>query len=508
MVYSVIHHYIRRKQMAKFTFDNQPKFTYLTEDQVKTLHEKALEVLERAGVYFQSEAALKILEEKGCAVDYDKSIVKFKPDFINDCIRKAPETWELYDRDGNHAMTVGGNNFTFDPGSSGLFFLESDNLTAHDNVADDLRKIYILADALESYGLQSTALSPSDVPADICDVYRVYLYLKNSSKPIITGAFDFDGVENIAAVAAAVAGGLDELKKKPFVIFDVCPVTPLEWNDVKAQNLIELATLGIPINTISCPILGTASPVTLAGSLVLHLAESLSGIALVQSVNPGSPMMIGGAPMTFDMRSFTASLNSVESSIIAGCYAQIARYYGMPVHCYAGLADSKVVDAQAGFETAISGLAGALGGVNIMSGPGMLDFVNTFSLEKLVIDNEIIAMAKRIFRGIDISDDTLAIDMICETGHGGDFLSQKHTMKWFKKELYIPPATVDKMNRDKRIKTGQLDIYDRAKDEVIRILESHKPAELGAEREALLESAFRKIMDSKSVSSLPFVPKN
>ena len=493
--------------MAKFKFDNQPRLTHLTESQVKMMHEKALEILERAGVYFQSEAALKILEDKGCAVDYEKSIVKFKPSFINECIEKAPETWQLYDRDGNPAMTVGGDGFTFDPGSSGLFFLESDNLTAHDNVADDLRKVFILTDALENYGLQATALTPSDVPAKIGDVYRVYLYLKNSTKPIITGAFDFDGVETIAKVAAAVAGGFDVLREKPFVIYDVCPVTPLEWNDVKSQNLIDLAKYGLPVETISCPIMGTASPVTLAGSLILHLAETLSGLALVQSVNPGNPFIFGGAPMTFDMRTFTASLNSVESSIIAGCYAQVARYYGLPVHCYAGLADSKIVDAQAGLETAISGLAACLGGVNIMSGPGMLDFVNTFSLEKLVIDNEIIAMAKRIFRGVDISDETLAVDLICETGHGGDFMSKKHTMKWFKKELYIPPHTIDKLNRDKWEKGGKQTIFDRAKQDVERILAEHKPTPLGDEREALLDSVFKEIMDAKDVKDLPFGPR-
>ena len=492
--------------MAKFKFDNQPRLTYLTEEQVIMLHKKALEILERTGVYFQSEAALKILEEKGCKVDYNTGIAKFKPEFVEECVRMAPETWDLYDRDGNIAMTLGGDEFTFDPGSSGLYFLESDNLTAHESVADDLRKIYILTDALEQYGLQASSLSPSDVPADICDVYRVYLYLKNSSKPIITGAFGFDGVETIARVAAAVCGGFDELRKKPFVIYDVCPVTPLEWNDVKSQNLIDLAKYGLPVETISCPIMGTASPVTLAGSLLVQLAETLSGIALVQSVNPGNPMIFGGAPMTFDMRTFTASLNSVESSIIAGCYAQIARYYGMPVHCYAGLADSKIVDAQAGFETGISGLAAALGGVHIMSGPGMLDFVNTFSLEKLVIDNEIIAMAKRIHRGIDISDETLAMDLICKTGHGGDYLSNKHTMKWFKKELYIPPGTVDKLNRDKWVKGGQTNIFDRAKIEVERILSTYTPPPLGEEREMLLHKAFSDIMKEKNIEAVPFGP--
>ena len=492
--------------MAKFAFSRQPKLTYLTESQLIELHDKALEVLERTGVYFQSEKALKILEGKGCQVDYGAGIVRFKPAFIEDCIKSVPETFELYDRDGNLSMTLGDGSFTFDPGSSGLFFLEPDNLTARDCIADDLRKIYIVTDFLDNMGIQATALSPSDVPTGICDVYRVYLMLKNSSKPVLTGAFGIDGVENIAAIVASISGGADTLRKKPSVIFDVCATSPLEWNDISCQNLIDLARLGLPVETISVPIPGMAAPVTLAGSMLIHLAETLSGIAVVQSVNPGNPMIFGGAPMTLDMRSSTTSLNSVESSILSGCCAQMARYYGMPSHCYAGLADSKIVDAQAGLETAVSGLAAVLGGANIISGPGMLDFVNTFSLEKLIIDNEVAAMAKRIHRGIDISEEALAVNVIDEVGHGGSYLSQKHTMKWFKKELYIPPLTIDKMNRDKWEKAGKDNIYDRAKQKAAHILENHKPKPLGQEREKLLDEAFRRIMDSKNVTDLPFGP--
>ena len=492
--------------MTKFAFDNQPKLTYLAESQVKLLHQKALEILERTGVYFQSGNVLEILEKAGCAVDYGEGTAKFPAELIEECIKRVPETFDLYDRDGNFAFTVG-DGFTFDPGSSGLMFLEPDNQNARDCLAEDLRKISILTDALENYGLQSTSLAPSDAPTSICDVYRVYLILKNSSKPILTGAFDIDGVENIAAVMAAVSGGFEELRNKPNVIFDVCSTAPLQWSTVSGRNLIDLAKLGLPVETISVPIPGVASPVTLAGSLLVFLAEALSGIAVVQSVNPGNPMILGGAPMTFDMRSATTSLNSVEASVLSGCYAQMGRYYGMPTHCYAGLADSKVVDAQAGLESAMSGLAAALGGANIISGPGMLDFVNTFSLEKLVIDNEMIAMAKRIDRGIDISEETMAVDLINDTGRGGDYLAAPHTAKWFKKELYIPPLTIDKMNRVKREKAGKPDIYDRAKEEVIRILESHNPKPLGEEREALLDDSFRKIMESKKVKNLPFGPE-
>lgn len=492
--------------MAKFSFDTQPKIRFLTDEEILLVHSKALEVLQRTGVYFDSDEALTILQDNGCTVDFNTGIVKFPSELVMDCVAKIPETIQMYDREGNKSVVLGGDNICFDPGSSGLNFLESDGITARPSITEDLVKTYRLVDGLPNYPIQSTALAVTDVPERICDVYRVYLMLKNTSKTLLTGAFDVEGIKNMHDILASVTGGAEELRKKPVAIFDICPSPSLKWSHISSQNIIDCARYGLPIETITVPMPGAASPATLAGSLVIAVAETLSGMVLAQCVNPGNPMIFGGAPMTFDMRHSTSSLNAVESNIISTSYAQIARYYGMPVHTYACLADSKIVDAQAGLESAMSGVLAVMGGVNIISGPGMLDFVNTFSLEKLIIDHEIISMALRVHRGMEINEETLAIDVICDLGPGGDYMSSEHTFDWFRKETYMPPAVIDKKSRSSREESGKVDIFERAKEIVEDKLTNHQPVPLDKEREAKLDIAFSKIMKEMNIDTLPVNP--
>jgi trimethylamine--corrinoid protein Co-methyltransferase len=492
--------------MKQFSFDTQPKVRYLSESDLSLVHEGALRVLEESGVLFEGADALRILGEAGCDVDRDARIVRIPKAIAEDAIKKIPGSFELWNREGTASMTVGGDHHYFDPGSSGLNFLESDGVTTRPAVTEDMVKLYRLADALPNYRLQSTAISVSDVPEDIVDCYRVWLLLKNSVKPFVSGAYDGPGAQRIADLLITVRGSGEALKEKPLAILDVCSQPPLKWGETSCSNLIDLARLGIPIETISVPMPGAASPATLAGSLVVHLAESISGIVLAQTVNPGAPMVMGGAPMTFDMRHSTTSLNAAETSIISVAYTQLARYYGIPSHNYACLADPKVVDMQAGLESGISAVMAVLGGVNVISGPGMIDFVNTFSLEKLVIDHEIIAMAERLYRGMEITDETLALDLICEMGSSGDYLKTKHTRKFYRAETYTPPAVIDKKNRASWESEGSTTAFDRAKTAVENTLATHTPKPLPKETETALDKAMAKIIKDHGAKNLPVMP--
>jgi trimethylamine--corrinoid protein Co-methyltransferase len=235
--------------------------------------------------------------------------------------------------------------------------------------------------------------------------------------------------------------------------------------------------------------------------------ETLSGIVLTQLVNPGNPMVYGGAPMYFDMKNMTTSLNSIETSIIGAAYAQMGKYYGIPVHTYAALSDSKMNDSQAGLETAVSGIVASLAGIDIISGPGMLDFCNTFSLEKLVIDNDICGMAHRLCKGIEFSEETLAAELISEMGSSGDYLSSRHTLKWFKKEPYMPSSVIDRMNFEIWHEKGGLSSFDHAREIVAEILENPKAPALTPEKNKALDDAWKKIaladgeLDEESVKA-------
>lgn len=479
--------------MEKFTFKNQPKLKMLSDDQIVAIHEKALYILENTGVYFQGEGALQVLEKHGAKVDFSTKIVKFPPQMVRDAIEQVPGAFKLYNRDGEPAALLGEGNVYFDPGSSGIRFLESDGKTAREAVGEDLVKIAKVCEAMKHVDLLATALTPYDVPQKIGDSFRVYALLKHSTKPFITGAYTAKGVRAIRDLLAADAGGYEAVKAKPRAIMDITSLPPLKWTEVSCQNILDAASFGLPIETISVPLLGAAAPATLAGCVLLHTVETLSGIVLTQAVNPGNPMVYGGAPMYFDMKNMTTSLNSIETNMIGASYAQMGKYYGMPVHTYAALSDSKSNDSQAGLETAVSGVIASLAGVDVISGPGMMDFCNTFSLEKLVIDNEICGMAHRLIKGIEFSEDTLAADLIAEMGSFGDYLSTKHTLKWFKKEPYLPSAAIDRQNFEKWQEDGGKTAFDHAQEIVAELLMNPRTPELPEGKSQALDLAWKQI---------------
>lgn len=493
--------------MAMFTFEGQPGLRLLTNEQIEEMHEKALQILETTGVFFDSEDALQILKDHGAKVNFEQKIAKLPPKMVLDALKQVPGSIQLYDTDGQPAALLGGNNVHFDPGSAALNFLASDGLTVHPSRAEDLQNVARVTAVLDNLALQSTALTLSDVPKLIGDSYRVYLLLKNCRKPIITGAFSIHGITHMHELLAAVAGGYDELREKPRAVFDVCSSPALKWTEISCRNIIDCARYGLPIETISVPMLGAASPATLAGSILLHTAETLSGITLAQCVSPGTPMVYGGAPMYFDMRYSTTSLNAMEATMISAAYAQLGKYYGLPTHTYACLSDSKLVDSQAGLESSASGIVALLAGINVISGPGMLDFCNTFSLEKLVIDNEICGMALRLAKGIDCSEEALAMELICRLGPGGDYLSTEHTFNWFKREPYMPSTVIDRKSRTNWEGQGAEDAFVRAQKLVKDILEKRDGQPLAADKGELLDQRLVKIMQELNVTSLPIGPK-
>ena len=492
--------------MGKFTFATQPTLRVLTNSEIETIHEKALYILAHTGVKFDSEDALQILRNHGADVDFHKQIAKIPPQMVTDALNAVPEALQLYDREGQPAVSLGGNKAHFDPGSAPMQFMESDGITVRPARAQDLVNIAKVNDALANIALQSTAVVLSDVPQEIGDSYRLYLLLKNSPKPVISGAFSVAGISHMREMLAAIRGGYDEVQRKPLVVFDICPSPPLKWTHISAQNIIDCAKFGLPLETVSVPMPGAVAPATLAGCVLLHTAETLSGIVLAQCVNPGTPVIYGGAPMYFDMRHSTTSLNSIETNLISTGYAQMGKYYGMPTHTYAGLSDAKLVDAQAGLESAMSALAALLAGINVISGVGVMEFCNTFSLEKLVIDNEICGMALRLEKGLNCSEEALALDLICDLGPGGDFLSTEHTLQWFRKEPYLPSRVIDRRSRVNWEAKGAPSAFAQAQEQVRTILAQGQSRLLNTDRVKDLDAATRRIMTDLDIAALPLGP--
>jgi len=451
----------------------QPELRVLSPDTISRVLEKAVEILKSPGIKVGSNAALELLHSSGATIDSENMLAQIPEELILKCLGTVPRSFSLFSADGETAVDYAGNKTHFNPGSSGVHILDSDTLVHRPSKSADLVDIIKIAETLPEYDAQSTAVICHDVPEEIGDFYRLFLVLLLSKKPVITGAFSTQTNHVMLELLKIESGGSDQLASKPRAVFDVCPSPPLNWTDFGAQNLMDLARMEVPAQIVSMPLSGAAAPVTIIGSIIQHSAECLSGITIHQLAKPGAPIVWGGAPAQFDMRHGTTSVGSVETTLIISGYTQIAKSLGLPTHAYLGATDSKLVDAQAGLESATSATFGVLSGINMISGPGMLDFLACQSLEKLVIDAEIIANAKRIRKGIEQHNDALELDYYENFEFPGNFLKEKLTRKLYREEFYLPSAVIDRDSLRAWKENKSLDTFERAKKQVAGLISSY-----------------------------------
>jgi trimethylamine--corrinoid protein Co-methyltransferase len=279
----------------------------------------------------------------------------------------------------------------------------------------------------------------------------------------------------------AVRGSKEALREKPLTVFSCCPTSPLKWSGTTSQNLLDCAKYHIPVEFIAMPLSGFMAPVTLTGTLIQHTAETLSGVVIGQLANPGTPMLYGGSPAIFDVRYETTPMGAVETEMIDCAYSEIGKRLGMPTQAYTAFSDAKQLDAQAGLETAMGATLAALSGINSISGPGMLDFESSQSLEKLVLDNEICGMVLRLVKGIEPREDFPSVPRFQELLSEKHLLISKHTRKYMKEEFYLPGPVIDRANRARWKEEGGLSLNTRAHSEVKRLLAEYEPSALPAD---------------------------
>lgn len=472
-----------------------PRFLeFLSEDQIQTIHSASIKILEKTGIEVENENAMKIFAEAGADIDSQKRRVHISEALVEEALSKTPSEIKLFGLDGKQSLSFSGKNVYFNPGSTALYMLDRETMRMRRPSSSDFTDFVRLTDYLEFMHAQSTAMTLGDVPDQIVDRVRFYLILKNSSKPIIAGAFSIEGLYDMKHMLEIAVSGEEELRRRPRLLMDVCPSPPLKWSKLTSQNLIDSAEFDIPIEIIPAPQLGSTAPATLAGLLVQHNAEFLSGLVMAQLVKPGLPCMYSGSPSLMDMRYGTGCVGNVEVTMLCSAYAQIARVYHIPSGAYMGISEAKLVDAQSGLESAVGLVGGTLAGINCITGPGMLGFENCQSYEKLIIDNDICGMALRLLKEISFSDEALAHDLINKVGPGGHFLSEKHTLKWFQLEEFMPSTVIDKISKPKWEQMGGKDALKRAKEQVDKILSEHHPKPLEQSTEKELDSFIKTIV--------------
>ncbi|MBD3391182.1 MAG: trimethylamine methyltransferase, partial [Chitinivibrionales bacterium] len=313
---------------------------------------------------------------------------------------------------------------------------------------------------------------PNELPIDRVDVNRFYAGLQYTSKHIMGGVYTSKGINDVIAMAERVAGSAEALRERPIISMIACGISPLRLDGKYGAYMIQIAREGIPVAVPAEPLCGATSPMSLAGNLVIQNADALINVMLTQLANPGTPVIYGCVATAPDFRDLNYLGGPIESGLLNAGAAQMSRYYGIPYYGTAGISDSKTLDTQCGYESAMNNLLVALaGGDFIHDAAGLMEFAMTVSYEKLVIDNEILGMAMRAVRGMEVNDDTLALDVIKKVGPGGNFLTTRHTRKHSRSEHYRPQLS----DRDKRPvweAQGSRTTAEKAHDIVVGLLDA------------------------------------
>lgn len=481
----------------------RPVAAFLNDELVGKIVAEARHLLATLGVEIHNPAVLAMLSDHGAEVTA-KDNRAFLPDaMIDRALDTAPSSFKLHDTLGRETHDFSGHNVHFTPGSAAIHVLDHGSSEARTPTTEDYVRYVKLVSRLDNVASQSTAIVPGDVHQNISDSYRLCLSLLYGVKPVVTGAFTIDAFNVMRDLQLAIRGNEANLKAKPLTVFSCCPTAPLKWSDVTSQNVVDCARYHIPVEFISMPLSGFVAPVTLVGSLVQHTAETLSGVVISQLTQPGTPMLYGGSPAAFDVRFETTPMGAIETMMIDCAYNEIGKHLGLPTQAYISLSDAKLLDAQAGLESAMGATLAVLAGINNISGPGMLDFESCFSLEKLVLDNEICGMTLRMARGIEPRDDFPATALFEELLSEQHLLIAKHTRKHLKSEHYFPGAVIDRANRARWLDEGGLTLGERAHREVDRHLAAFEPPDIPDDTKRTLVQLMEKEARRHGMDALP-----
>ena len=445
----------------------------LSSEEIDKINETVLRVFEEIGCEINSETALEALANAGATVDRKKRRVRFSREKVLELIAQAPSEITLCGRDIKHDIHLGGTRVYTGTGGTALNIYEPSTGEILSANLDDLKNIAGLVDKLDNIHLFLLPTYPNELGIKRVDVNRFFAGLDNTTKHVMGGVYSPDGLKPVIKMAEIIAGSPEALRERPIISIISCIISPFTIDAQYGDLMVATARSGIPLVCPAEPLCGATSPVTLAASVVVQTVDSLMGILLAQAVNPSTPAIFGSVATSTDLHDYKYIAGSVEMGLLNAAGAQMAQFYKLPYYATGGMTDSKTLDSQAGYESAITNLLCALSGANfIHDAAGLMEFALTVSYEKYVIDNDILGMVMRAVEGIRVNDDTLAYDLIKEIGPGGNFVTAKHTRRHMRKEHYQPTLS-DRNHRDKWESSGRKASWEKAAETVRRILKNH-----------------------------------
>lgn len=464
----------------------------LTDKEVNRIHEAALHVLEHTGIEVMASEARDIFRDAGADIDPDKNRVYLPPAMVEDALGTAQNEVTLYGRDDEHNITLGGKRVHMGTGGAAVKVLDLETGQVRETTLQDVARIGRLVDALDNIHFYLRACVARDIPEDKLDLNTYYAALANTTKHVTGNCFTVRSARQVMEMGAMIAGTMQALRERPILSFITSwTVSPLRFAPETVQVLTEVVRQEMPVFLSSAPQSGATSPAALAGTLVQITAEELSGITYCQLVNPGTPVVLGFVPSVSDLRTGNFTGGSAEFGLMNAAVAQIGQFYDLPVYNSSGLTDSKVPDAQAGYEKGITGLAAALAGSNyIHHSAGFLESMLTVAYEQYVIDDDINGSIMRAVRGIEVNDETLSVDLIDQVCRGeGHFLGTQQSLKMMNTEYYYPPSS-DRQRRENWVEEGSQDMRTRAREKARDILNTHHPTPLPADVDQAIRERF------------------
>jgi trimethylamine--corrinoid protein Co-methyltransferase len=447
----------------------RPKIQVLNEEYRNKIYAEAKEILETLGIFLENENAKELFNNQGIAHEGSRYFIP--SDLVEKSLKTVPNEIKLYDREGIEHISLGGDRVHFDPGSAAMLYFDEITGDIRNAVKEDFIRFSKVVEHLKHIEAQSTALIYQDVPSEAQDWHRLFIALANCYKPVVTGTFRKESFAIMKDLLLSCRLSEDDLARKPLAIFDACPSPPLKWSDLTTQSIIDAAKYMIPSEFVSMPLAGANAPMSLIGSITQHCAECLAGVVIVQLAKTGAPLIWGGSPAILDMKQGTTPMGAIETMMIDLGDVEMGKFLKLPTHAYMGLSDSKVPDTQSGFETGIGALLAGLAGVNMVSGLGMLDFESTQSIEKLIIDNEIAGMVKRLLRGVEDYGTPFASEIIKDYDENQELLSHPSTLKLFRKELFMAGPVIDRLSRDMWKASGSKSARKRAKEQASMLID-------------------------------------
>ena len=472
-------------------------YRLLSRDEISAIHSASMEVLERVGIVIQHDKALKILAEAGAVVDYATKVARIPEYLVLDTLQKCPRKHRLIARNPKHSIVIGDGNSYFTNGFGAHYTIDLNTGERRLSTLKDLEEFTLLADYFSTVDYIKPNILPQDIPKTIWEQEMALAMFKSAEKHLSLVALTPEGWRDVIEMAKIYVGGEDEFIKNPSIIdtgFNNVP--PLKYTREIIDMVLECAKYRIPFD-ISTGLLSSASgPVTLAGSIVQGIAENHAIVVLTQLIGPGTPIMWGSCATILDQRYGTAAYGSPENGLIHAAFCQMAHYYGLPYYGAAGVIDSKIPDHQAAYENTMNALLATVSGADVVHDAvyGIVEAGVTASYEMFAISNDICGAIKRISKGIQVTPETLAVDLIETVGHEKNHLNTPEALRFTKKHILEEqwqPLISNRTSRPEWEKRGSKTIYDVATEKVKEILQTHEIEPLDKKMESAMRNLIR-----------------